>query len=108
MSVPRYPLIRRRRGSIASSALATQRGFWSAVRHRATVSVTGPTWAMSDSREVVVFRLTPRAWKSPSRCRVRVSSTPSSRLPTADALRRPNSVRSRSRAAWASGEVGRA
>ena len=92
---------------MVSSALATQRCFWSELRHRSTLAVYAPSCALSDSRQLVVFRLMPRGPTRPSRCRVRVSSRPSSRRLTADSLTSVNSLRSRSRAAVASASVGR-
>jgi len=73
---------------MVNSALATQRGFRADVRHRSTASVTWLSRGASDAKQFVVFRLTPSAWKSPSRCRVslyparrQVKGTPTSGEP---------------------------
>ncbi len=74
---------------MSSRAAASQRCFWSEVRQRSTLATRCSTRLFSDSRQFVVFRLIPSSRKTPSRCRVSVSSSPSSRLRTADSFSRP-------------------
>lgn len=82
---------------MSKRAAASQRCFWSEVRQRSTLATRCATRLFRDSRQLVVFKLIPSCGKRPSRWSFSVSSSPSSRLRTADSFNRRGSARQRAR-----------
>ena len=88
---------------MSMSAVASHRWRWLEFFHWSTWAQRSSTSALTDSRQLVVLNERPSTAKTPRRCKVRVSSRPSARLPAADWFRSSNSPWSCSRAARASG-----
>ena len=69
---------------MSTSAVASHRWRWLEFVHWSTLAQRSSTSALTDSRQLVVLNERPSTAETPSRCKVRVSSRPSARLPAAD------------------------